>query len=606
MVGSVPLLGLVLGSRRVQQQRSEEVLGFGRIHVRLQLAHHDLEILLERLGHRLRDLVHRVVRRVEPHGVLEDEANILDDPKHARKLTVVEGGQDRSQIHRPPDDIQVRGKVQRHGIHRPVEVRDGALPLHHAREDVPQHRQGAVLLRRLLPPLELRVEAADLLQPVVAVEDRRARWHLPRPGLVCPVGLLGRQGDARRIRLGNPLKRRPARLLPLALSLPALAGPHAAGLLHRALLILGDRQACEMPIIELVHRRDDAERLPSPEELAIPLREPLLGGRPLVRGVAPEDEVVSPLRRARPDVCPLEPSQPRPEEVRRQNLVVHLRARRPRSEVLDGVEIRDVHAPLAGVRRRRPRRPRSPVSDAVFLHVQAELANVHAVYPLKGQQVLRHEGDVCRDGSAPSEPEAVAHHLRHRELGLRLAHDPNVDRRRDVREAQLGETLADAALDDLGHDAARQSFRAPLLADAEALGRLRLVLGVAGALRGRLRHVRGAHVHVAGRLAHHLGGLAQLDSDLHGLRHRLAHPGPSSDARRREDAAVVVLAQLAERAEEAGVRVLEDGGPRIEERADLVHPLLAAVALHPGLADFFVKAPLQQAPLELEPALLRW
>lgn len=70
------------------------------------------------------------------------------------------------------------------------------------------------------------------------------------------------------------------------------------------------------------------------EHVPVPPREPVPCWRLLVQGVAPEDEVVTPLRRAAPDVGGLEAATAEPVQVRHENLVVHRRPVFSRPEVL--------------------------------------------------------------------------------------------------------------------------------------------------------------------------------------------------------------------------------------------------------------------------------
>ena len=254
-----------------------------------------------------------------------------------------------------------------------------------------------------LAPLDERHEAAALLGPVVAVEERRAGRRRGRLRL----------GERRR-RLGRGFRgfrvRRPRRVAAGRLVLLLVV------LLRRRLLELVDPGRVLLAVAGLVaapHRVDGRQILVVERRDAghgarlhgaahhgpVPLREPLAARRALVRRVAPEDEVVAPLRRARPDVRRGKAPPPAPVQVGHQELVVDLGPRRARPEVLHGIQVGHVDA----LRGRAAR-----VAELVDVH--GEDAEVDAVVLLEEDHGPRLEGDGLRQLGTAGPDEVLAQH----------------------------------------------------------------------------------------------------------------------------------------------------------------------------------------------------
>ena len=89
--------------------------------------------------------------------------------------------------------------------------------------------------------------------------------------------------------------------------------------------------------------------------------------------MAPEDEVITSVRRTRPDVRKLEAPHLTPPKVADKHLVIHSSASLSGAEKLDTIQVCDVHSGAVGLR----------TGVIIFLHVHGEKIDVHTVDALE-------------------------------------------------------------------------------------------------------------------------------------------------------------------------------------------------------------------------------
>ena len=100
-----------------------------------------------------------------------------------------------------------------------------------------------------------------------------------------------------------------------------------------------------MFVVEISDARNSADGDCATDHGTVPVGEALARRRPLMAWMAPKDKVVAPLGRTRPNMRCLKPALARPVEVANKKLMVDGGPRRPWSEVLNRIEIRNIDAP---------------------------------------------------------------------------------------------------------------------------------------------------------------------------------------------------------------------------------------------------------------------
>ena len=131
----------------------------------------------------------------------------------------------------------------------------------------------------------------------------------------------------------------------------------------------------------------DVEEGAAPQHGRVPRVEALARGCALHTRMAPKDEIVTTLRRARPDMTVLEPTRLCPLHVAYHNLMVHQRPRFHGSEKFYAVEIRDVDTRTIRLR----------ACIVKLLDVKAEETHVDSVNTLKEQNTLLSVWKVARN-----------------------------------------------------------------------------------------------------------------------------------------------------------------------------------------------------------------